>query len=443
MKKALFIIGILIISIFIAGCDIVSEDEEAAAAEIIAEEEGISEEEAANMAGEAVNNGAMQWLSCRDSDGGKNYYEKGTRTVTYIYKGRQKTHTIRDQCGLVIKKNLVEYYCNGKRPAKQVYSRCDACERGACKTGSQINLGSLPPGQDCVDTDENNDIFVRGSTTGYSCGDHSNDLKTVDDVCRKGGNDVHECDGDRCKVRQYDCSDGAGQCIEQIPAVKCEFGCKDGACLQSYTAAGQGATFTGSTCVDSDKGYYPFVKGEASVQLTTGATATVVDECVGSKLKEATCDNNQAVDTHQDNNYDCPNGCEDGACLEEVQDPACVDSDGENFFKKGKTTGHLGCIEMNNPVIDHRDRCVDASGNEVSSCDAGCEVEEYICGTQCNEVSSFKRICDIGCKNGACLKGCTVEWVCKSDKFKAYQKSDCSLTQTSFCPRGCEEGVCK
>ncbi len=89
----------------------------------------------------------------------------------------------------------------------------------------------------------------------------------------------------------------------------------------------------------------------------------------------------------------CPNGtkCEDGAC---VPDPLeCVDSDGDDIFTKGTTTGK--------ETADSQ-----AATSVTDFCDSPSEVTEWICIPDKNILGNYNPQCPKGilCDGGACIK---------------------------------------
>jgi len=87
-------------------------------------------------------------VQCTDTDGGKNYYEKGTVTDRY---GEKYT----DYC--IDKKNLMEYYCNEDGTSGSESYECPyKCEDGACITKSPIPPyeGKLTCGESTHESEE-------------------------------------------------------------------------------------------------------------------------------------------------------------------------------------------------------------------------------------------------------------------------------------------------
>ncbi|MBR9676262.1 hypothetical protein GOV05_04595 [Candidatus Woesearchaeota archaeon] len=129
---------------------------------------------------------------------------------------------------------------------------------------------------------------------------------------------------------------------------------------------------------DDGKDYYNRGKIYWSVQ-----EFIIQDRCFGNKLAEYYC----TGDAYSREAFECPYGCERGACLEEpvIDNPStCTDTDdGKNFYVKGKLTW-----PAQNFVIE--DRCSEG------------KLAEYVCTDD-----AYQRIyhsCSYGCSDGACLE---------------------------------------
>ncbi|RLG10671.1 hypothetical protein DRN73_07230 [Candidatus Pacearchaeota archaeon] len=128
--------------------------------------------------------GTKDCSSCSDTDGGINYYEKGTATSS--------TASVTDFC--LTNKTLQEVYCDSNNYVNSVQYTCPVnCSQGAC-----IN---------CTDTDGGVDIYTKGTVT--------TPKGSFTDYCQPDGS-----------VFEYSCEpEGIGKRYE------CSSGCQDGACI--------------------------------------------------------------------------------------------------------------------------------------------------------------------------------------------------------------------
>ncbi|MAG20037.1 hypothetical protein CL618_01225, partial [archaeon] len=90
----------------------------------------------------------------------------------------------------------------------------------------------------------------------------------------------------------------------------------------------------------------------------------------------------------------------------------CVDSDGQDYYKKGSTTGirYESKITEKNPVITTlTDSCYKYVGHykDVLSCDSpDCYVTEFYCEIRSGQSMMNEKtpVCPYGCRDGACLR---------------------------------------
>ncbi len=222
-------------------------------------------------------------VTCNDSDGGKNYYEKGALKYDG-FKGN-------DYC---VKKSwngseypltgeVVEFYCLEKPDAQgnmhsSIKYKCpNGCEDGKCIKETNVT---------CNDSDGGINIY------------------------RKGNNErCLEVPYGKIVLEEYYCPEGAKE--PHILQIDCSMGCQNGACIGEEKKL--------PDCVDSDgKNYYR--KGITKGPKYTGKEKDLVnakeyqDEChiKGEiNLLEYRCKDGLVVAE----GYSCPNGCEDGACI--------------------------------------------------------------------------------------------------------------------------------
>lgn len=131
------------------------------------------------------------------------------------------------------------------------------------------------------------------------------------------------------------------------------------------------------SCDDSDGGKDLYKRGE--IRQIYGNTRE--DNCINDKsLEEWQCSINGSGFPGL---FDCPNGCKHGACVTNVTNNVCTDSDGGlKYFQKGKL------ITADNT---YEDVCTDSNF-----------VKEYFCDSLPSYYENYK--CTNGCKDGACIE---------------------------------------
>ena len=136
-------------------------------------------------------------------------------------------------------------------------------------------------------------------------------------------------------------------------------------------------------CFDSDNGKNYYKKGEVYIQ--GNVNPSVIDKCYGNNLNEGICvEDGGSASLY----YNCPNGCQDGRCLEQKIDKNnnCEDPDGGlNYYLK--TTIHPENLT---------DECLDKTN-----------LMEYRCTKDNNIYKNYQMYeCPSGCSDGACLSQC-------------------------------------
>jgi len=145
-------------------------------------------------------------------------------------------------------------------------------------------------------------------------------------------------------------------------------------------------------CVDSDGGLNYYIKGQVTGP-GGGGIITENDICVNSSLLlEQHCIGDLA--TVRD--YYCPNGCNNGRCIEGSNATTCSDTDGGiNYYVKGSISGSVGS------GAGYEDYCLDSIFLN----------ERHCLGDKFNFTINYR--CPYRCENGACIE-CTESWSCTS-----------------------------
>jgi hypothetical protein len=217
--------------------------------------------------------------TCIDTDGGRDYYNKGTLTAG--------DYTADDFCSLTTQ--VWELFCTDDGyKAGEKYTCPDGCLNGACLKPSEIP---------CTDSDNGKNYLQKGTT--------ANSSVSSEDSCNNGVLKEYSCSGTRVNFEYYDCKqNGYTNCL-------------DGACVNDI-------------CVDSDNGKNYLIDG-----TVTTSTTSYKDRCDAGLLKEYFCSNG-LIDFEyyncEQNNY---LGCFNGFCVEQSSS-GCTDTDSLDVYSKGR-----------------------------------------------------------------------------------------------------------
>jgi cysteine-rich repeat protein len=183
------------------------------------------------------------------------------------------------------------------------------------------------------------------------------------------------------------------------------------------------------TCTDSDGGESYNAQGFMNFNGTT-----YIDYCWKDKydntsnqnmLREYSCTLNQTpLDPNIEGygfgdfyeiNYNCPNGCSDGACVEET-DVTCTDSDGGiNYSVRGNATGYYNNFETYGSIEDAC--CQNINGG---NCGDHNGIPEYnLVEMYCSELEIKENHynCPNGCLDGACVDMPPVDGQCGTTHY--------------------------
>ncbi len=149
---------------------------------------------------------------CEDSDGGIDYYEKGTAfgsNSNPIYDNKDLT----DNC-YGPNNALTEFYCEDGQTTYDYYACPNGCKDGACVKEEE---------ESCTDSDSGKNYYVKGSTRGYS--NAPAELVVWEDCCRRISDG--KCVSESTQLKETFCEDK--WVVHE--SYNCPNGCKDGACL--------------------------------------------------------------------------------------------------------------------------------------------------------------------------------------------------------------------
>ncbi len=212
----------------------------------------------------------LQVKSCKDSDGGKNYYVAGSVT----YETSSGTGKAFDFCS---GDYLIENYCSGNKINSTRHYCSYGCSNGACKKA---------PVESCKDSDGGRNYYAAGS------------------VSYTGSNGVVSLSKDYCSgnyLTEYYCSGNKVSSTRHY----CSYGCSNGACKNG----------TQASCRDSDGGKNYYAAGYVDYTGSNGVVSFSKDYCSGNYLTEYYCSGNKVSSTR----HYCSYGCSNGACKNETQ----------------------------------------------------------------------------------------------------------------------------
>tara|TARA_Y100000310_G_scaffold110625_1_gene109041 strand:- start:191 stop:1945 length:1755 start_codon:yes stop_codon:yes gene_type:complete len=193
---------------------------------------------------------------------------------------------------------------------------------------------------------------------------------------------------------------------------ECPIACSNGACVDEIEE---------DECTDTDGGKDYNVRGvAANNQDSAGESCIgVTNWDIGYTVLESYCDSNGNV---QQEEYECPVMCRNGACISEERDFSCEDSDGtspydQNYNNRGTVKVYFGDELL---------------GSETDSC-IGNNVLEKFCSDTSYGIVGVEKECARGCKNGACIIVCddTDNGVDYFNKGEIYQDGEIIFEETS------------
>jgi len=375
--------------------------------------------------------------SCTETDGGKNYYDKGTVTIDGQTRGT-------DYCGS--SNYLIEYYCLSSTASEQITvgTNCDyGCNNGACVYDHK---------PECTNGDIRNQKCLSGT-------DAINAGCSWSDGVNRGASQWEECINGEW-YESLDCCSAGKECSKlttssctDIPKIcgngKVESGeeCDDGNTIDgdgcSSTCTNEGAL----KCIDSDVSAgtiteQSFVAGTTTRKRTLWFDTIKKDSCSGTTLIEYYCSGTDIKSSTVT--------CKDG----------CIDINGVSACKNIIT--HIGkkCIDQNTLCLDAyystKDPTIKCDTEDKTICMVGCENNAcvtleptptpeptYTCvdddgGLNYNQEGTVK-INGVSKGTDKCTApNLLTEYYCDSPT-----SSTVSSETSHFCIYGCENSVCK
>jgi hypothetical protein len=371
-------------------------------------------------------NGTCLNITCTDSDGGRNYYTKGTFTwnngttlndTCYNANSLKELQCINNStisdvaytcpngcfdgaCNTTCSEGTLNYACSTVTNSKYcvngtLINSCSycGCDSGlTCNTTSQTCYTSINP--TCTDTDGGINYYLLGAANinGQNWTDYcSNSSSLTEFYCIN--NSLLFSSPYNCPANSS-CFNGAclnTTCLDGTLNSSCSFTkpkyCSNGILIDKCLSCGCtndkscnfNQTCSLNQCSDSDGGLDYYTKG--TITLNNG---TINDTCTNVRgLKEWQCLSNKPIPV----DYTCPNGCFNGACLNSM---ICNDSDGGlDYYVRGTVTLSNGTIV--------NDVCYNTN-----------TLGEFQC-TSDNSFFQSSYNCPNGCFNGACLNVTVVQ----------------------------------
>lgn len=348
---------------------------------------------------------------CTDSDGGKNYYEKGVANELYDRCLEDnyllesfcitETSTYANQESYLCPYKCVDGACVNEGDNQTCTDTCSSLSK-SCGThticGVSTNCGTCRTGYRCSEGIAEGTAFCM-----RDMGDQCYDLDSKDNplyfngLITLGNDSYKEYCIDQNQVVEFYCDNN----IVKSETYDCEFGCRNGYCLDNPALV----------CTETDGGDDPYNPGVVYTVMppSSGLILRHADYCsspYGSPVLVEqimdNCDSNMDwFDYPATKEYSCENGCVDGACVGEGGNQTCTDT---------------------------------------------CSSLEYICGTQtiCG-VNTNCGTCGGGyiCSGGGCVVNQTEDsanetWSGEDQEEKSVEESKAKITET---PLTVEESI--
>jgi len=178
--------------------------------------------------GACIDSSVVEDLSCVDSDGGKNYFVKGSCEDSFDF--------LEDVCVIGGSKGwfLKEVYCEEGRCVYFNYDCLEGCDKGKCvgEIFSEEDVLLSPDEEEydvsnCIDSDGDN-LNIKGVVEGSVDGEEV----VFEDQCilnlgKEENLKVNNCQGEECLLRERLCVAGMYVARDSF----CSQGCVDGACI--------------------------------------------------------------------------------------------------------------------------------------------------------------------------------------------------------------------
>jgi len=341
--------------------------------------------------------------NCTDSDGGLNYYVKGTTSgISYVLNNAQVNAT--DTC--VNNNLLAEYSCGANNAVNYNEYTCpNGCSNGSCLNNTTptspfyalCTISDSYTGIPSLNAPDGGQGYAKYNL-GYVYSYPEAEQKCTDSIYNNLMNNSY------CPINSESADAQWGIVIfNSTTGIWAMSGCASSGCTRYSCPI--------PNCTDSDGGLNYYVKGTTTGLNIYNQTSNATDYCVysgqngtygqyltagQSAVMEYNC--NSDGKTMNDDLHVCDNGCSNGACINQttpIQNITCTDSDGGlNYYVKGNTSG---ISPADNRSYEGEDVCGSQNNTYASQ---GQLVEHY-----CDGIYHTNTIytCPKGCQDGACI----------------------------------------
>lgn len=375
-----------------------------------------------------------QTNTCTDSDGGKEYYTKGTTTSTSQgtftdfcdgeYNGNpavkeyfcQACSSGDGDCVWSVRASQGGYVCNDGKLVKQ-----DTCTGPTCPPASDVTCGqSIQPNPGCTGPCQG---YGTKCSSGKTC---QNGICVGENTCSLTNPSLCQHVGQRCMDSTHLCSDAFvynnNYYCEAGKEGVCQNGCQNNACVANQCTSGQ------TECKDSDE-KRECVEGRWSDPVLCPADkpdcesgscisnpctgVTCLNTCDGNTLKFGGWCDKTKTPVCQYQEMVCEDGCTDGACGGGTECPTgCPDQCAANTkYFNGQCVSAQCQYQQENCVdgcelVNGAARCKGQNICVGNTCTEKCEVDVHYYDGQCNPQTGqcvYKsEKCDDGCDGTVC-----------------------------------------
>jgi hypothetical protein len=246
---------------------------------------------------------------CIDSDGGVEPFNNGE---VYI----NKSYIEKDLC--LNKEEVSEKYCYSGRIDLRTFTCPGICEDGACLSKETFEKCVFPTGLDCIDkprlcADVNQIAFKLKNNLGFDI-----EILDIDSQNCTYGQGTLLIENSESTFLTLNCNDmEPGKMVDKFVEVKYKNLVSNLTHLVVGEIEGYSKICESIECTDSDGGKDLYKKGIAKgTGWGTDSYVEIEDYCIKEGPKEGRLAESHCIEGYvTSSSYECPNGCDDGACL--------------------------------------------------------------------------------------------------------------------------------